>query len=88
LLSTSIQVSVRKIEEWGTTDLMRLTPTYLEMIPTILALQNPLIAPTSLSADLPPPSLIIAVEHDSPKEGSDWKGLSMSRGIQVAVLSH
>lgn len=82
-----VQVSVRKVEEWGTNDLINLTPAYLELVPTIAALGKRATAPpTSLAGDLPPPSLIIAIEHDSPKEDSNWREMSMSRGLQVGFM--
>lgn len=79
------QVSVRPVAEWGQNNVQDLTPPFLAMLPTLFALSNASAFPTTLAAEVSSPSLIVAIEHDSVQENSDWKSQTMSRGIQVRI---
>ncbi|WVW84759.1 hypothetical protein I302_106794 [Kwoniella bestiolae CBS 10118] len=72
---------VLPVSQWGkNADHHRSTNPLLEALPQLLSLSSshPDIPDTDDS-----PSLIIALENDSPSSGSDWRAETFVRGIQV-----
>ncbi|CDZ97410.1 Glycosyltransferase, DXD sugar-binding motif [Phaffia rhodozyma] len=80
---------VRPIEEWGKTDMEDKTAGIFRVVPKLASLWNPNgDKPSKVSVNmkptvLPPPSLVVSIEHDSLQSDSNWRALTFGRGLQI-----
>jgi hypothetical protein len=81
-----LQAAVRPIDQWGNGPTVLTTPLQ-SLLPTLASLQfhSPLEALQATGGSSPPPSIIIALESDAPKNGdmSAWRDQTFSRGLQI-----